>query len=92
MPEYGMTEVAPGALVTCGDWARAGSALVDAQRAKDDRPSALDGLSASGMLTDHVAAVNEMVKGIVGMIFPDQRMRQVRERDRPQPARTETPR
>ncbi|MBF3542860.1 hypothetical protein ISG10_34960, partial [Burkholderia pseudomallei] len=49
-----MTEVAPGALVTCGDWARAGSALVDAQRAKDDRPSALDGLSAGGMLTDHV--------------------------------------
>ncbi|WP_122649828.1 hypothetical protein [Burkholderia pseudomallei] len=92
MPEYGMTEVAPGALVTCGDWARADSALVDAQRAKDDRPSALDGLSAGGMLTDHVAAVNEMVKGIVGMTFPDQRMRQVRERDRPQPAWTETPR
>ncbi|KEZ05716.1 lysophospholipase [Burkholderia sp. MSh2] len=79
MPEYGMTEVARGALVRYDDWVHAGSDLVDAERAKDDRPIVLYGLSAGGMLTYHVAALNGKVDGIVGMTFLDQRLQQVRD-------------
>jgi alpha-beta hydrolase superfamily lysophospholipase len=79
MPEYGMTEVAKGALVRYDDWVRAGSDLIDAERARDNRPIVLYGLSAGGMLTYHVAAMNRKVKGIVGMTFLDQRIRQVRD-------------
>jgi pimeloyl-ACP methyl ester carboxylesterase len=78
MPEYGMTEVATGALVRYDDWVRAGSDLIDAELAKDNRPIVLYGLSAGGMLTYHVAALNRKVKGIVGMTFLDQRVAQVR--------------
>ncbi|WP_035953192.1 alpha/beta hydrolase [Burkholderia multivorans] len=79
MPEYGMTEVAKGALIRYDDWVQAGSDLIDAERAKDDRPIVLYGLSAGGMLTYHVAALNGKVKGIVGMTFLDQRNQQVRD-------------
>lgn len=79
MPEYGMTEVAKGALIRYDDWVQAGSDLIDAERAKDDRPIVLYGLSAGGMLTYHVAALNGKVKGIVGMTFLDQRSQQVRD-------------
>lgn len=78
MPTYGVTEVAPGALVTYDDWVRIGSDLVEAERAKDDRPIVLYGLSAGGMETYHVAALNKHVAGIVGMTFLDQRDRRVR--------------
>lgn len=37
------------------------------------------GLSAGGMLTYHVAALNKKVKGIVGMTFLDQRIQAVRD-------------
>lgn len=79
MPEYGMTEVAQGALVRYDDWVRAGSNLIDSELARDDRPVVLYGLSAGGMLTYHVAAMNRKVKGIVGMTFLDQRLQQVRD-------------
>ncbi len=79
MPEYGMTEVATGKRVRYDDWVRAGSDLIDAERAKDGRPIVLYGLSAGGMLTYHVAALNGKVKGIVGMTFLDQRLQQVRD-------------
>ena len=79
MPEYGMTEVARGALVRYDDWVRAGSDLIDAELARDDRPVVLYGLSAGGMLTYHVAAMNRKVKAIVGMTFLDQRLPQVRD-------------
>lgn len=79
MPEYGMTEVAGGTLVRYDDWVRVGSDLIDAELAKDDRPIVLYGLSAGGMLTYHVAALNKKVKGIVGMTFLDQRLQQVRD-------------
>jgi alpha-beta hydrolase superfamily lysophospholipase len=79
MPEYGMTEVAKGAVVRYDDWVRAGSDLIDAELAKDNRPIVLYGLSAGGMLTYHVAAMNKKVKGIVGMTFLDQRIQQVRD-------------
>jgi len=71
MPTYGITEVAPGALVTYDDWVQIGSDLIDAELAKDDRPIVLYGLSAGGMETYHVAALNKKVKGIVGMTFLD---------------------
>lgn len=77
MPTYGVTEVADGALVTYDDWVRLGSALVDRELA-DGRPVVLYGLSAGGMETYHVAAVNGRVSGIIGMTFLDQRSRQVR--------------
>ena len=79
MPEYGMTEVAPGALVRYDDWVQAGNDLINAELAKDDRPIVLYGLSAGGMLTYHVAAVNKKVKGIVGMTFLDTASQQVRD-------------
>lgn len=79
MPEYGMTEVAKGALVRYDDWVQAGSDLIDAELAKDDRPIVLYGLSAGGMLTYHVAALNKKVKGIVGMTFLDNSSQQVRD-------------
>lgn len=79
MPEYGMTRVAPGALVRYDDWVRAGSDLIDAELAKDDRSIVLYGLSAAGMLAYHVAAMNRKVKGIVGMTFLDQGLQQVRD-------------
>ncbi|MGW5240288.1 alpha/beta hydrolase [Monashia sp. NPDC004114] len=71
MPTYGVTEVAPGALVTYDDWVQIGSDLIDAELAKDDRPIVLYGLSAGGMETYHVAALNKKVAGIVGMTFLD---------------------
>jgi alpha-beta hydrolase superfamily lysophospholipase len=79
MPEYGVTDVAKGALVRYDDWVQAGSYLIDAELAKDDRPIVLYGLSAGGMLTYHVAALNGKVKGIVGMTFLDNSNQQVRD-------------
>ncbi len=79
MPEYGMTQVAPGVLVTYDDWVQAGSDLIDAELAKDPRPIVLYGLSAGGMLAFHIASLNKKVKGIVGMTFLDQREQQVRD-------------
>ena len=78
MPTYGVTEVAPGALVTYDDWVRIGSDLVDAELARDHRPIVLYGLSAGGMETYHVASVNGRVSGIVGMTFLDQQSAKVR--------------
>jgi len=79
MPGYGVTQVLSGALVAYDDWVRAGSALINAELAKDSRPIVLYGLSAGGMLTYHVAAINKKVKGIVGMTFLDQSVQQVRD-------------
>lgn len=79
MPEYGVTRVASGVLVTYDDWVQAGSDLIDAELKKDGRPIVLYGLSAGGMLAFHVAALNKKVKGIVGMTFLDQQEQQVRD-------------
>ena len=78
MPTYGVTQVAPDTLVTYDDWVTIGSELIDAELAKDDRPIVLYGLSAGGMETYHVAALNRRVSGIVGMTFLDQRSLRVR--------------
>jgi len=74
MPGYGVTKIRSGTLVAYDDWVQAGSALIDAELARDSRPIILYGLSAGGMLTYHVAALNRKVKGIVGMTFLDQRV------------------
>lgn len=79
MPEYGMTEVAKGSLVRYDDWVQAGSDLINAELARDGRPIVLYGLSAGGMLTYHVAALNKKVKGIVGMTFLNNAEQQVRD-------------
>jgi alpha-beta hydrolase superfamily lysophospholipase len=79
MPGYGVTEVGPGARVRYDDWVQAGSDLIDVELAKDSRPIVLYGLSAGGMETYHVAALNRKVQGIVGMTFLDQRLQQVRD-------------
>jgi alpha-beta hydrolase superfamily lysophospholipase len=78
MPTYGVSEVAPGALVTYDDWVRIGADLVALERAKDDRPVFLYGLSAGGMETFHVASRSRDVAGIVGMAFLDSRSARVR--------------
>lgn len=79
MPGYGLTEVGAGTRVRYDDWVQAGSDLIDAELAKDSRPIVLYGLSAGGMETYHVAALNRKVKGIVGMTFLDQRLPTVRD-------------
>jgi len=79
MPEYGLTQVGSGKPVRYHDWVQAGSDLIDAERARDNRPIVLYGLSAGGMQTYHVAAKNGNVQGIVGMTFLDQRIQQVRD-------------
>ena len=73
MPGYGMTKVKPGSIVTYFDWVRLANDFINSELARDDRPVVLYGLSAGGMLTYHAAALNRKVKGIVGMIFLDQR-------------------
>lgn len=79
MPEYGLTQVGRGRPVRYDDWVQAGSDLIDAELARDNRPIVLYGLSAGGMETYHVAARNRKVRGIVGMTFLDQRVQQVRD-------------
>ncbi|MEU5758431.1 alpha/beta fold hydrolase [Nocardia sp. NPDC047648] len=78
---YGMTAVAPGTIPTYDDWVALVVDLVAAERAHDDRPVVLYGLSAGGMLTYHVAAEAPKgdVSGIAGMTFLDQRIRRVRD-------------
>ncbi|WP_330960071.1 alpha/beta hydrolase [Photobacterium sp. 53610] len=71
MPSYGLTQVGKSNLIRYDDWVQAGSDLIDAELAKDDRPVVLYGLSAGGMLTYHVAAKNKNVNAIVGMTFLD---------------------
>lgn len=71
MPTYGVTQVDPTQTVTYNDWVQIGSDLIDTELAKDDRPIFLYGLSAGGMETYHVAALNKKVAGIIGMTFLD---------------------
>ena len=78
MPGYGVTQVSSEALVTYDEWVRIAAELVDVERAKDDRPVVLYGLSAGGMETFHVASINPQVAGIVGMTFLDQQSLRVR--------------
>lgn len=77
MPTYGVTQVAPGTVVTYEDWVQAGAAFVAAELERDPRPIFLYGLSAGGMLTYHVASRERRVAGIIGMTFLDLRVKKV---------------
>jgi pimeloyl-ACP methyl ester carboxylesterase len=79
MPMYGMTKVAPGTTVSYDDWVNIGNDFVNFELEHDPRPIILYGLSAGGMLTYHIAALNKRVKGIIGMTFLDTQVQQVRD-------------
>jgi len=79
MPNYGMTQVAPHAKVTYAEWVEIANDFINSELKNDPRPIVLYGLSAGGLLTYHVAALNKKVKGIIGMTFIDQRLQQVRD-------------
>ncbi|MDG3011858.1 alpha/beta hydrolase [Rhodococcus sp. D2-41] len=78
---YGLTQVRPGATPSYDDWVDLVVDLLAHERARDDRPIVLFGLSAGGMLAYHVAAKapRGTLAGIVGMAFLDQRSRRVRD-------------
>ncbi|KAJ9238372.1 hypothetical protein DTO280E4_7491 [Paecilomyces variotii] len=79
MPGYGCTKTACHTTVSYDDWVNIANDFINFELEKDDRPIVLYGLSAGGMLTYHVAALNKKVKGIVGMTFLDQRIQAVRD-------------
>lgn len=79
LPGYGVSRLNPNGKVSYSDWVQLVSDFVDAESARDPRPIVLYGLSAGGMLTYHVAAMNPKVTGIVGMDFLDQRDQRVRD-------------
>lgn len=78
---YGLTRVAPGARFTYDDWVDLTVDFIAHERARDDRPIILYGLSAGGMLAYHAAAKapKGALRGIVGMAFLDQRSQRVRD-------------
>jgi alpha-beta hydrolase superfamily lysophospholipase len=78
MPTYGVTQTCGRGVVRYDDWVRIGSDLITRERRKDKRPIVLYGLSAGGMETYHVAALNRKVAGIVGMTFLDMQDPQTR--------------
>lgn len=77
MPGYGCTEAPGGQVWSYDDWVQLSSDFIDHELEADSRPIALYGLSAGGMLSYHSAALNQKVKGIIGMTFLDQRIQQV---------------
>ncbi len=79
MPTYGMTQVNPHKTVVYDDWIELGSAYIDVEKQKDNRPIFLYGLSAGGMETYDVAAKNGKVAGIIGMTFLDTKNQAVRD-------------
>ncbi|NGX10088.1 alpha/beta fold hydrolase [Mycobacteroides franklinii] len=76
---YGLTDVAPGTVPGYGDWVDLVVDYLEYERRRDVRPIVLYGLSAGGMLAYHVAAKapRDTVRGIIGMTFLDQRVREV---------------
>ncbi len=62
MPNYGMTKVAPGRLVSCDDWVNISDACINRELENDPRPIVFYGLSAGGMLTYHTAALNKKLR------------------------------
>ena len=73
---YGVTEVTQSK-VKFDDWVDLLSDLIDKEVEKDGLPVFLFGLSAGGMISYHAAGKNKKVKGIVGLTFLDERIKQV---------------
>jgi len=70
MPYYGMTDNQES-YIRYQDWVEIGCELIRSEKAADNRPIVLYGLSAGGMLAYHIAAETRMVTGIMGMCFID---------------------
>lgn len=78
LPGYGLSLV-DKKKVTYGDWIELASYLIDHEKAKDNRPLFIFGLSAGGMLAYHAAALNLKVKGVIATNLLDQRNTKVRD-------------
>lgn len=78
MPTYGITKVGPKQTIVYDDWIKLGNDYINRELQRDNRPIFLYGLSAGGMETFDIAAMNGKVKGIIGMTFLDQRNEDVR--------------
>ena len=70
MPYYGMTDNQES-YIQYQDWVEIGCEIVRNEKAADDRPIVLYGLSAGGMLAYHIAAETRLVAGLMGMCFID---------------------
>jgi alpha-beta hydrolase superfamily lysophospholipase len=79
MPGYGRTVVNKSSLFNYDAWVNIGSDFINHELEDDPRPIALYGLSAGGMETYHIAALNKKVKGIIGMTFIEMRDRKTRD-------------
>lgn len=78
LPGYGLNEIRDSK-VTYGQWIQMVYDLVSAEKARDDRPVVLFGLSAGGMLAYQVACLHEGVSGLIATCILDQRYPEVRQ-------------
>ncbi len=77
LPGYGLTRV-PWRRMTYGLWVDCVCDLIAAERARDDRPIVLFGVSLGGLLAYQAAARSRDVIGLVATTLADPREREVR--------------
>tara|TARA_R110002050_G_C8931043_1_gene511992 strand:+ start:520 stop:1569 length:1050 start_codon:yes stop_codon:yes gene_type:complete len=78
LPGYG-NSIVKKRKVVYDDWVNLVSFLIDQEKAKDQRPVFVFGLSAGGMLAYHAAAKNPQVSGVIATNLLDQRDKRVRD-------------
>lgn len=78
LPGYGHSVVIKKE-VTYADWVDLAADLIKKEKAMDDRPLFVFGLSAGGMLAYHAAARNPKVKGVIATNLLDQSNQKVRD-------------
>lgn len=78
LPGYG-NSIVKKRKVVYDDWVNLVSFLIDQEKAKDQRPVFVFGLSAGGMLAYHAAAKNPQVAGVIATNLLDQRNKKVRD-------------
>ncbi|SEJ62956.1 Lysophospholipase, alpha-beta hydrolase superfamily [Cyclobacterium xiamenense] len=78
LPGYG-NSIVQKRKVVYEDWVNLVSFLIDQEKAKDQRPVFVFGLSAGGMLAYHAAAKNPQVAGVIATNLLDQRDKRVRD-------------
>ena len=76
LPGYGLSRVRSES-IDYAAWIRLVDHLLQTEKAKDDRPIFLFGLSAGGMLSYHVACLNNCVEGLIATCILDFREREV---------------
>ena len=76
LPGYGLSRVHAESINYDG-WIRLVDHLIHEEKAKDDRPIFLFGLSAGGMLSYHVTCINDDVRGLIATCILDLREREV---------------